>query len=246
MIDVVEHEKVEESAKLVEPTRAALLKAFHVLEGASENVYDDITELAMHICKAPVALVCLDGGARSWFKSKANGRKISGASCLAFCRDRSLARRPLVIADTKKNRRTCRSEFVVHPPYIRFYAAFPLKDSSGAAIGRLLVLDVRPRKFTETQERVMRVLARKAAIIAELQKVSAHLAVALEQVKTLRQLIPICAWCKRIREDDGYWSQVEAYFHAHTLADFTHSICPACLEKERKRLHRDRGSDDGR
>jgi hypothetical protein len=59
------------------------------------------------------------------------------------------------------------------------------------------------------------------------------MAEALEHVKTLHGLLPICAWCKRIRDDKGYWSQVEAYFHEHAGADFTHGICPECLERQR-------------
>ena len=60
-------------------------------------------------------------------------------------------------------------------------------------------------------------------LIAKLQE-------ALHQVKTLRGIIPICASCKKIRDDKGYWSQVEDYVHAHTEADFTHSICPECAK----------------
>jgi tetratricopeptide (TPR) repeat protein len=50
----------------------------------------------------------------------------------------------------------------------------------------------------------------------------------LQQVKTLRGLLPICAWCKKIRDDNGYWTQVEKYFSRHGSAEFTHCICPAC------------------
>ena len=53
---------------------------------------------------------------------------------------------------------------------------------------------------------------------------------ALGQVRTLHGLIPICAWCKKIRNDEGLWQQIEAYVSAHTEADFSHSICPACVE----------------
>jgi phosphoserine phosphatase RsbU/P len=54
---------------------------------------------------------------------------------------------------------------------------------------------------------------------------------ALCSIKTLRGLIPICAWCKRIRDDEGYWEQVESYVSQHTEAEFTHSICPECSAK---------------
>ena len=69
--------------------------------------------------------------------------------------------------------------------------------------------------------------------LLELRRVSAQLRDVLAHIKTLRGLLPICAWCKRIRDDAGYWSQVEFYIHAQTGADFTHGICPECLEKQR-------------
>jgi hypothetical protein len=53
---------------------------------------------------------------------------------------------------------------------------------------------------------------------------------ALDRVKTLRGMLPICAWCKKIRDDQGYWTQVEAYISRHSEAEFTHGICPACTD----------------
>ena len=54
---------------------------------------------------------------------------------------------------------------------------------------------------------------------------------ALDQIKTLRGIVPICSSCKKIRDDQGYWNQVEVYVSEHTEADFTHSICPDCARK---------------
>ncbi len=51
------------------------------------------------------------------------------------------------------------------------------------------------------------------------------------QIKTLRGIVPICAGCKKVRDDDGYWHQVESYVRAHSEADFSHSICPACTHE---------------
>lgn len=56
------------------------------------------------------------------------------------------------------------------------------------------------------------------------------LAEALDRVQTLKGLLPICASCKKIRDDNGYWTQVEAYVASHSSAEFTHSICPSCFE----------------
>jgi hypothetical protein len=58
---------------------------------------------------------------------------------------------------------------------------------------------------------------------------------AIGEVKVLSGLLPICAWCKQIRDDRGYWSKIEAYLSARTDAKFTHGICPDC----KKKLHED-------
>jgi len=64
----------------------------------------------------------------------------------------------------------------------------------------------------------------KSVVIAELQK-------ALKQVKTLSGFLPICASCKNIRDDQGYWNQIEVYISEHSEAEFSHGICPECAQK---------------
>ena len=54
---------------------------------------------------------------------------------------------------------------------------------------------------------------------------------ALANIKTLRGMLPICASCKKIRDDSGYWSQIEAYVQAHSDAVFSHGICPDCARQ---------------
>lgn len=73
-------------------------------------------------------------------------------------------------------------------------------------------------------------IADKARIEAENNNLIAELQEALREVQTLQGIIPICAWCKNIRTDDGYWQKVETYISEHTRADFTHSICPQCAD----------------
>lgn len=58
-----------------------------------------------------------------------------------------------------------------------------------------------------------------------------RLEAALSQIKTLSGLLPICANCKKIRDDRGYWNQIESYIRDHSDARFTHGICPECLKK---------------
>ncbi|GMV11072.1 MAG: hypothetical protein AMXMBFR55_28060 [Gemmatimonadota bacterium] len=72
--------------------------------------------------------------------------------------------------------------------------------------------------------------ALKAGLELKIRERTASLERALAQVKQLSRLIPICAWCKRIRDDHDYWQEVEGYIAARSNAEFTHGICPTCSE----------------
>jgi len=63
----------------------------------------------------------------------------------------------------------------------------------------------------------------------ERERLITQLQDALAEIKALRGLIPICAWCKKIRDDQGYWQQLEEYLLARSDVAFTHCICPECL-----------------
>ena len=74
------------------------------------------------------------------------------------------------------------------------------------------------------------ITARKRAE-EEREHLLAELREALARVKTLTGLLPICAWCKNIRDDQGYWERIETYLAHHTDARFTHGLCPSCEKK---------------
>jgi PAS domain S-box-containing protein len=66
--------------------------------------------------------------------------------------------------------------------------------------------------------------AERENLIVELQET-------LKEVKALRGILPLCSYCKKIRDDQGYWEQVDVYINKHTQADISHSICPACAKE---------------
>jgi phosphoserine phosphatase RsbU/P len=80
------------------------------------------------------------------------------------------------------------------------------------------------RARIEVGRRMVEMQAALASKIGELRQ-------ALDQIKTLRGIVPICANCKKIRDDQGYWNQVEVYVRDHTEAEFSHSICPDCVNE---------------
>jgi PAS domain S-box-containing protein len=66
----------------------------------------------------------------------------------------------------------------------------------------------------------------------ERDKLVKELQAALAEVKTLQAILPICSYCRKIRDDENYWHTVENYISQHTTTRFTHGICPSCLAKE--------------
>lgn len=92
----------------------------------------------------------------------------------------------------------------------------PLYSSDGSIIGTFgLSRNITKNKLLEME---------RESLIKELTD-------SLNQIKTLKGLIPICANCKKIRDDDGYWYEVEKYLQDHSDSQFTHGLCQECIEK---------------
>lgn len=95
-------------------------------------------------------------------------------------------------------------------------------DQHGNATGILSVgNDITERKRVEEERKIL---------IQELKETLGQLQEALARVKTLSGLLPICSSCKKIRDDSGYWKQIEAYLREHSDATFTHGLCPECIK----------------
>jgi DNA-binding response OmpR family regulator len=81
--------------------------------------------------------------------------------------------------------------------------------------------------YHEAQEEI----AARKRIEQEREELIARLREALAKIRTLRGLLPICVSCKKIRDDTGYWNQLESYLREHSEADFTHGLCPQCAQR---------------
>jgi len=93
-------------------------------------------------------------------------------------------------------------------------SASPIRDAEGEFCGIFgSITNITERKTVETA----------------LHQKNIELQEALKQIKTLHGILPICMHCKKIRDDKGYWSQVEVYVRDHTHAEFSHSLCPECM-----------------
>ena len=117
--------------------------------------------------------------------------------------------------------------------------------SKGEIIGALLLRSFKPYAYTDRDvmlaERVgfqisgaienSQLFAERKKAEEEQEKLIRDLQKALSEVKTLKGIFPICASCKKIRDDKGYWNQVEVYIRDHSEAEFSHGICPECMKK---------------
>lgn len=214
-----------------EGQRLEALRAYRILDTHEEKSYDDLTHLASYICDAPIAMISFVDEKRQWFKSKIGVGVKETARDVAFCAHAINQSDVFVVNDAEQDVRFADNPLVTGDPHVRFYAGAPLTNSEGYSLGTLCVIDRVPRTLTEKQSLALKALSRQAVLLMEMRRVSQSLADAVENVKTLHGMLPICCYCKRIRDDNGYWNQVDEYLRAHTDVKLTHGACTECAQK---------------
>ncbi len=214
-----------------EAARIAALNSYRILDTAPEEVYDDVVALAAHICGTPIAAISLIDVERQWFKSQIGLTKFATPREHAFCAHTILQTGVMEVADATNDTRFLDNPLVTGEPHIRFYAGAPLVTPNGQALGSICIIDRTPRQLSPEQKAALKRLAGLVMKNLELRRVSAELAEAMANVKALSGMLPMCSWCKQIRNDQGYWQQVETFLKQHTDATFTHGMCPKCAEE---------------
>lgn len=214
-----------------EDARIEALREYRLLDTDPEQAFDDITAIASMICGTPIALVVLVDSHRQWFKSRFGMVASETPREHAFCAHSILEKRTMVVEDAHADERFASNPLVTSDPHIRFYAGAPLINLAGHALGTLCVIDSRPRRLEADHLVALEALARQVVAQMELRRVSEKLAEVLETEKELRELLPMCSWCKGIRNDKGYWERVEDYLSRQSLARLTHGICSTCVAK---------------
>ncbi len=115
------------------------------------------------------------------------------------------------------------------------YLGFPILLPDGSAFGTICVLDNKENSYSTTYEDLIvnfrEIIQSQLAVLymnAVLGERNAELLDYIDEIKTLRGIIPICTKCKKIRDDAGFWIQVEKYIEDHSEAQFSHGLCEAC------------------
>lgn len=102
-----------------------------------------------------------------------------------------------------------------------------LEEARNAGVGAYLTKPPRSGELT----RAIAIATARHADLMELARINEQLRQSLEEIKSLRGILPVCSYCKKVRNDQGYYEQLEQYLHEHAGMDFSHTICPRCVEK---------------
>jgi len=153
-----------------EAKRIKVLWQYEVLDTVPEEVFDELTALASHICGAPIALITLVDENRQWFKSAVGVNLKETARDVSICAHTILQSDLLIIPDTMLDDRFKDNPLVTASPKIRFYAGAPLVTPDGYALGTLCVVDLVPHEMTADQKQALRVLARHVMTQLELRR----------------------------------------------------------------------------
>ncbi len=144
-----------------EEARLRALRELAVLDTPPEPAFNDITALAAHVCKRPIALMSLVDADRQWFKSRRGLDVAETPRDVAFCSHAILnPTEVMVVPDTRQDERFADNPLVTGEPYLRSYAGAPLVTANGEALGTLCVLDRKPGELSIKEIEALRALAR--------------------------------------------------------------------------------------
>ncbi len=159
-----------------ESRRLEVLWQYNVLDTVPEQVFDDLANLAAHICEAPIALISLVDEDRQWFKARIGISLTESSRDISFCAHAILGEGILIVPDATKDARFKKNPLVTGPQKIRFYAGAPLITPDGHALGTLCVLGHEPRTLRPEQKQSLRVLSHHVVSQLELRRQASELA----------------------------------------------------------------------
>jgi len=204
-----------------EAERLKALRLYKILDTASERSFDELAGLAAMICEAPICAITLIDENRQWFKSIIGLEAEETSRDVAFCAHAILQDELTVVPDAREDSRFADNPYVLTDPNVRFYAGAPLTVEGKYNLGTLCVVDKRPRTLDERQKNALSTI--RNAVITQLE-----IRRAFSYLQSVEQLLPICAWCKKIRTEEGGWLDLQDY--VAEAKGVTHGICGLCAK----------------
>lgn len=216
-----------------EAHRLEALRLLNLTDPRPDPRLDRITRLAQRILRVPIALVSLIEAQELHVKSAQGLEPMVMPREAAFCSHTIVEQGALLVEDATTDERFADLPVVTEPPHLRFYAGAALHwPTVESGLGTLCLLDTQPRTLDADELAILTDLAGLAEDVLK--------ALALEQVtrdclhpadKSMADLMTLCAWCRRVRDDPGSWRTVESYLSRHGGVQVTHGMCPDCAER---------------
>ncbi len=167
-----------------ESTRLKELLSLEILDTLPEKEYDEITELASHICDVPISLISLIDLDRQWFKSAYGLNVKETPRDVAFCAHAINSPKQIFeVRNSLLDYRFHDNPLVVKEPHVAFYAGIPLVTSEGHALGTLCVIDNKPNKLSEFQKKALKTLSYQVSKSFELRKNKLEVEIRKEKLK---------------------------------------------------------------
>lgn len=231
----------EAPSTLTDPERLEALRATGLLNPDPKPTLQRLTRLASRFIGAPVSLVSLVDKDRQVFAASIgleepwNSRGETPLSH-SFCQHVVTSGEALVVTDARRDPRV-KQNLAIDDIGVEAYAGVPLETTEGHRLGSFCVIDGQPRVWTDEELEVLYDLAQAAMSEIELRATAIALDDALASVRTLKGLIPVCSWCSKVRDDEGFWNGLVEYMARHAGVQVSHGICPSC----ESRLEADEG-----
>jgi GAF domain-containing protein len=175
-----------------ESERLKALHRYEILDSEPEEIFDQITRLALNTLQMPMAVISLMDHDRQWFKSRHGVDAIQTPRHYSFCTHTIQDSRPLIVTDSHADQRFSASPLVTGEPHVRSYVGVPLRTRDGFNIGALCSMDTEVRVFTDYQVSLMIDLSQ--SVIEEIERRTANMSMADGSPQTIRCWRNVSVW----------------------------------------------------
>ena len=153
-----------------EELRLLDLHSYEILDSAPEREFDELVQLASHICDCPISVITFVDSDRQWFKARLGMEPQQTSRNAAFCAHTILADETMIIENALEDERFVDNPLVTGDPNICFYAGAPIVSPAGHRIGSICVIDNKPNSLTPVQNNALRILSNQITKLLELRR----------------------------------------------------------------------------